>query len=190
MDGAPAGRRRRRQSAGRRRLGRRPTARDGGARRGGSGRPTGEALERHRVGARRGVADQAVGQRAGMGGCVRHGAGGRAHDHEAVVAAPLGTRRVGAARPRVLASRLAHVPPHRRVRHRSRRRVRHRLLRSRARRVPARPAGDRRRRCRLGAAAATRARSDRRGRHAGCGDRRARHRRQHGGRARHRARVG
>ena len=81
-----------------------------------------------------------------MGGRVRVGARRRVHDHQAVVAAPLRAGRVGARRAGVPAARLAHVEALGRVRDRPRRCVGYGLLLRRDRRVPARPARDRRRR--------------------------------------------
>ena len=81
----------------------------------------------------------------GVGGGVRHGAGGRLHHHQAVVAPPQRARRRGPAWPRVLpAPRLADPPAHRRVHHRPGRRLGHRLLVAGRRRVPLGPAGHRR----------------------------------------------
>ena len=92
--------RRRAPTVRRRRRGRRcrPAARPGRARRRRRGDPAGQALERHRVGARRALAGRAArpsdaGAARRVGDGVRIGARRRVHDHQAVVAAPLRARR-------------------------------------------------------------------------------------------------
>ena len=95
------------------------------------------------------LAEAGAGGEAAWADGVRLRARGRLHDHQALVAAPPRARRVGARRARLPSARLAHVEAHRRARDRPRRRVGHRLLLGRTRRLPARPARDRRRRRRL-----------------------------------------
>ena len=67
----------------------------------GDGDPAGQALERHRVGARRRLAAGATARRCGgVGGGVRQRAGGRLHDHQALLAAPQRARARGRGSPR------------------------------------------------------------------------------------------
>ncbi len=171
--GRPAGRGDRR---------RRPAARHGGHGRRRPGHPAGQALERHGVRARRGLADQAARPgRDRVGGGVRQRAGGGLHGHEAVVAAPQRAGALGPAGPGAAAPRLAHVAPDRSLHDRPRRRVGDGLLVARRGRLPLGPAADRGRRAGLvhgrprGARPARRRRGlARRGRRPGDG-------RQHGG---------
>ena len=85
---------------------RRPAARARRPRRRRCRGPAGQALERHRVGRRRGVVDRPARRwRGGVGGGVRLGAGRRVDDHQAVVAAPARARVVGSPGPRRAAAR-------------------------------------------------------------------------------------
>ena len=156
-------------------------ARPGRHRRRGRSAAAGQALERHRVGSRRGLAARSARRRCGgVGERVRVRPGVGVHDRQAVLAAPLRTGRLRADGTRDAPARLAGVASHGGVRHRPRRRVRHRVLVPRERCVPLRPAGDRRPRSRLVGAPAR-----------GAGTRaRARHRRQHGRGARARPPAG
>ena len=131
---------RRGRARGRRRrgLGRRAAARARRHRRRGHAAAAGEALERHRVGARRRLAARAARRRRRrVGGGVRLGAGGRVHDRQALVAAPVRARRVRPHGAGDAPARLARLAADRRVRHRPRRRVGHRAT---GRRPPARTA--------------------------------------------------
>ena len=193
MGRAPPRRGRCRRARRRRRRRRRAAARNGGARRRERGRAAREALERHRVGRGRGLVDQAARERGRVGGRLRLGPGRRVHHHEAVVAAPVRARRVGASRACLPPARLADLPALERVRDRPRRRVGHGILQRPRASIPRGSARDRRRRHRLAGAASVGARSARPRRHH---ERVRAHRvgragdgRQHGGRARCRARC-
>ena len=111
--------------------------------------PAGEALERHRVRARRRLADQAARR------CGRVGRGGAAACRSPPSRSPscrgctAASPSMGAAAPGAAAPRLAHVAAHGRLHDRPRRRVGHGLLVAGRGRYRVRPAGDRRRRARL-----------------------------------------
>ena len=127
--GGRGGRRRRHDRGDRRGW---PAARHGRARRRRSVGPSREALERHRIGSRRRLVDQAVRwwrRRAGrLGGRGGQRAGGLTHRDEAVLVAPFASGRMGAHRPHRPAARLRHVQDDRPVHDRSWRRFRHGLL--------------------------------------------------------------
>ena len=93
------------------------------------GDPAREALERHRVGARRAVAARPARRRGGLGrrraaACPSPRSRSRSC-RGCTAREPESWARAGA---RVPAARLAHVAAHRRARHRPRRRVGHRIL--------------------------------------------------------------
>ena len=179
-----------RVAAGRGDLDRGATARHGRTRR---RRPAGasrEAVERHRVGPRRTLADRPARLRTSVGRCDRQRPGGGVHDHQAVVAPPHSPRSVGTSGAGAVAPRLRHPPVDRRLDDRSRRRVGDRLLVTVIGGVPARPVVARRRRARLDLGAPDGPRPVRRRRRMERGRRRTGNRRQHGSSARDRAPSG
>ena len=119
----------------------RPAARHGRARRAPRGAAAGEALERHRVGPRCGVADRPAPRRpSGVGRRLRFGPRRQLHDHQALVAPSQRAGDVAAAGPRRAAPRLADVQADGTLGHRPRGRIRDGLLVGGDGQLPRRPA--------------------------------------------------